>query len=125
MDLRSVSEPFLSRSDDGDWIVVPARGGREVVAISGDRAADVHLVIAQPEAGRLDVVRTAPPSVLGRFPVRGPLNLGSAEASGLAYCGRRGLLAAATKPGAVHIVRMELRIDPIAVAPPPAPVVAR
>ncbi|WP_165073665.1 glycerol-3-phosphate 1-O-acyltransferase PlsY [Paludisphaera rhizosphaerae] len=126
LDLHEANEPYLTRSEDGDWIVVPARGEREVVAMPGQGATDIHLIVAQPEAGELDVVRAgATPTVLGRFPVRGPLNLGSAEASGLAYCGRRGLLAAATKPGTVHIVRMESRADPIAVRPPAAPVLSR
>ena len=50
------------------------------------------------------------PALLGLFPVLGPLNLGGAEPAALAYCPARRLLAVATKPGAVHVVRLESRL---------------
>ena len=116
MDLGRVEAPHVSTSEDGDWIVVPAPDPRTVVALTtrpgvgpDDPAenAATYLVIAHPEDSTLEFTQVAPRIELGRFPVLGPLNLGGAEPIGLAYNGRRRLLAAATKPGAVHVVRLE------------------
>ncbi|WP_165251431.1 glycerol-3-phosphate 1-O-acyltransferase PlsY [Paludisphaera soli] len=122
MDLRSVDQPYVSRSDDGDWIVIPARDDHQAVATSarpttgptsdeGEPEAAAYLVVSRPEDSMLDLVQVDPTALLGRFPVLGPLNLGGAEPSSLAFCEARRLLAATTKPGAVHLIRLESRID--------------
>ncbi|MDG3004036.1 glycerol-3-phosphate 1-O-acyltransferase PlsY [Paludisphaera mucosa] len=134
MDLQRVDEPYVSASDDGDWILVPAQDERDAVAVTSSPVQAQHqesagkagyLVVARPDDSSLEMVQIAPPIVLGRFPVLGPLNVGGAEPSGLAYCARRRLLAAATKPGTVHLIRLESRVDAIAAAPPASRFAAR
>lgn len=115
MDLSEVESPYVSNSEDGDWLVVPGVGEAAAVASLPDgREPEVapYLVVAPSGTSDLELVQVAPPAVLGRFPVLGPLNLGGAEPAALAYCGARRLLAIATKPGAVHVVRLESRLPP-------------
>ena len=69
----------------------------------------------------LDLVQVATPTILGRFPVFGPMNLAGAEPSGLAFNAPRGLIAAVTKPGAVHVIRLESRLAQLAPSPPARP----
>lgn len=107
--------PHVSPSDDGDWMLMPAAG--EAVAIPSlpdGRDAEVakYLVAAPEGSSELHVVQVDPPALLGQFPVLGPLNLGGAEPAALAYCPARRLIAVATKPGAVHVVRLESRLAP-------------
>ncbi|WP_315850950.1 glycerol-3-phosphate acyltransferase [Planctomyces sp. SH-PL62] len=134
MNLKDGDAPHVSRSQDGDWILIPAVDEHDAVALAArpnpDHAASdagtdtaAYLVVSQPEDSTLDLVQVAPTVLLGRFPVLGPLNLGGAETSALAFNDRRRILAAATKPGAVHVIRLESRMDPAA-APPPSRIAA-
>lgn len=113
LELAADEFPYVSGSPDGDWMIM--RTGLEVEAValssgSGDDAAPGHLLFTRPDESSLDLVQLAPRRTLGRFPVMRPLNLGRTEPSDLAYCGRRQLVAVATKSGAVHLVRLQSRL---------------
>lgn len=105
--------PYVSESADGDWMIM--RTGRESEAValpSGlDSAAPGHLLLTLPNESALQLDQLGPRRTLGRFPMMGPLNLGRAEPTDLAYCGRRQLAAVATKSGAVHLIRLESKLD--------------
>jgi len=119
IDLGGTSEPYVSGSEDGDWMVIRASGDHEAVGIAsradsepgapGDEAS--YLIVARPEDSTLHVVQVEPTALVGKFPVMGPMNLGGAEPSALAFCEGRRLLAATTKPGTVHLIRFESRLD--------------
>ena len=72
--------------------------------------------------------RNWPRTSLGRFPIKGALNLGGSRPSGLAVCPDRGLIAVTTKPGAVHLISFRLQLEddsprteaPVAAGPLPA-----
>jgi len=105
--------PYVSPSGAGDWMLMPAAGAAVAVpSLPDGRDAEVakYLVAAPEGSSDLHVVQVDPPALLGLFPVLGPLNLGGAEPAALAYCPARRLLAVATKPGAVHVVRLESRL---------------
>jgi glycerol-3-phosphate acyltransferase PlsY len=108
--------PYVSRSPDGDWIVMPTALESEAVAVPGptSSASPDYLVLTRPDDSALEIVQATPRRTLGKFPVMGPLNLGGAETSGLAYCRARGLLAVSTKPGTVHLIRLQSRLDQVA-----------
>jgi glycerol-3-phosphate acyltransferase PlsY len=113
MDLSGVEAPYVSNSDDGDWMLIPAGG--EAAAVAGlpdGREADAakYLVVVPASASDLHLFQIDPPASLGRFPVLGPLNLSGAEPAALAFHPSRRLIAVATKPGTVHVVRMESRL---------------
>lgn len=106
--------PYISKSDDGDWMIM--RTGRESEAVAlpsalGSNDAPGHLLLTLPDDSALRLDQLAPRRSLGRFPMMGPLNLGRAEPTDLAYCGRRRLLAVSTKSGAVHLIRLESMLD--------------
>ncbi|WP_337175937.1 glycerol-3-phosphate 1-O-acyltransferase PlsY [Paludisphaera sp.] len=121
MDLSRADSPYVSTSEDGDWMVIPAGG--EAVAVAGladgrEPHAATYLVTAPAGSSDLHLLQVEPPALLGRFPILGPLNLAGAEPAALAYHEDRRLIAVATKPGTVHVVRMESRLA--GEAPPPA-----
>ncbi|QEH37364.1 Glycerol-3-phosphate acyltransferase [Aquisphaera giovannonii] len=120
--------PYLSRGPDGDSILMPGSPESEAIAMEipglsggvartglGDASdspstATPFLAIARPEESCLEIVHDGSPrQTLGRFPMKGPFNLGGTHPSGLAYSPHRGLLAVATKPGTVHLIEVRLR----------------
>jgi glycerol-3-phosphate acyltransferase PlsY len=119
-ELPDAAAPYLSRSEDGDCIVMPTVAEHEAVAI--EAPADRHptgkpdlpagcLVYTMPEDSALELARSTPRLTLGRFPLKGPLNLGGTRPSGLAFCAERSLIAVATKPGTVHLVSIRSRLE--------------
>ena len=88
--------------------------------ISPDTGRAGYLVVTVPDDSALDLFRAWPRTPLGRFPIKGALNLGGSRPSGLAVCPDRGLIAVTTKPGAVHLIsfRSRLEVDPNRTAAP-------
>ncbi len=116
--------PYVSRSPDGDWLIMPTALDFEAVAVGAplSQKADQtvspdYLIFTRPDASALEIVQVQPPRTLGWFPVKGPFNLGGTETTGLTYSRSRGLLAVATKPGTVHLVRLESRLEPAGATP--------
>jgi len=118
VELPAEEFPYVSRSPDGDWIVMPTALESEAVAVPGPKAtaSPDYLVLTRPDDSMLEVVQASPRRTLGKFPIMGPLNLGGAETSGLAYCHARGLLAVSTKPGTIHLIRLQSRLDQVTLA---------
>ena len=69
-----------------------------------------YLVYTLPEESALELAQSSPRLAVGRFPLKGPLNLGGTRPSGLAFCAERGLIAVATKPGTVHLISIRSRL---------------
>jgi len=111
--------PYVSRAPDGDWIIMRTGRESEAVVVASPRggagaeqpARSDYLVLTRPDDSALEIVQVSPRRTLGLFPVKGPFDLGKTETTGLAYCRSRGLLAVATKPGTVHLVRLESRLE--------------
>jgi glycerol-3-phosphate acyltransferase PlsY len=113
--------PYVSFSPDADWIVMPSLPACDAVALespgsqpgaSDMRSSVGYLVYTRPEESVLEIVQSSPLVTLGRFPIKGPLNLGGTRPSGLALCAERGLLAVTTKPGTVHLISIRSRLEP-------------
>jgi glycerol-3-phosphate acyltransferase PlsY len=117
-ELAEAAAPYVSRSADGDWIIMPTVTEHEAVSLPASTAPEErgegapppgHLVYTLPEESALELAQSTPRFTLGRFPLKGPLNLGGTRPSGLAFSPERGLLAVATKPGTVHLITIRWR----------------
>jgi acyl-phosphate glycerol 3-phosphate acyltransferase len=117
--------PYVSRSPDEDWIMMPAAGDGDTIAIewpgaaarsgrldgsASARNAD-YLISTRQDESVLEISQTAPRHSLGRFPLLGPFNLGRTRPTGLAYSAKRGLIAVATRTGSIHLVELKSRVD--------------
>jgi glycerol-3-phosphate acyltransferase PlsY len=71
-----------------------------------------YLAYLQPDDSSLEISQALPQRTIGRFPIKGPLNLGGTRPSGIAVSVERGLLAVTTKPGTVHLIAIQARIAP-------------
>ncbi|WP_250847023.1 glycerol-3-phosphate 1-O-acyltransferase PlsY [Aquisphaera insulae] len=129
--LNATAGPYLSRSPDGDSMIMPAGSDSEAVAFDDPDPSrrDVARTAMSTDAGEslsrpLFLVATRPEDScleisldqgqrrsLGRFPMMGPLNLGGTRPTGLSYSPERGLLAVATKPGTIHLIEVRPRAD--------------
>ncbi len=117
----AATSPYLSVSPDGDWIVMPSLEGAEAAVLNGAGAGPAgYLIVTVPDDSALELFRAWPRTPLGRFPIKGALNLGGSRPSGLAVCADRGLIAVTTKPGAVHLISFHsrLEVDPNRTAAP-------
>jgi acyl-phosphate glycerol 3-phosphate acyltransferase len=114
--------PYISSSADGDWIMMPVIAHCSAVGIpgrdnlasgkDGDRfpaARADFLICARQDESVLDVLQIAPRCSLGRLPLRGSFNLGRTRPTGIAYSPEHGLLAVATRSGAIHLVEIKTR----------------
>jgi glycerol-3-phosphate acyltransferase PlsY len=118
--LPETGAPYVSLSGDGDWMIMPTLQATEASAIEhrdfmhgwGSPTPWVgYLLYALPEESALELAQASPRRSIGRFPLKGPLNLGGTRPSGLAFCAERGLIAVATKPGTVHLVSIRSRLE--------------
>ena len=125
-ELSDARTPRVSLSPDGDWILMPTTNEAESVAFGLVEALDRpqpyssdagYLLCTVPDESVMELVQTSPQRILGRFPLKGPLNLGGTRPSGLALSIDRGLIAVVTKSGTVHLVAIQSRIGPT----PPQP----
>lgn len=101
--------PYVS-TGAGDRMLMPLASGRDAVAVSSpgasSREAPAYVVSSLPDACALEVAHVPTRKPLGRLPLRGPANLGSAIPMGLAYCPERALIAVADRAGGVHLVAL-------------------
>jgi glycerol-3-phosphate acyltransferase PlsY len=120
-DLNQVHSPYVSFSPDGDWIIMPTAQTSEAAAIQrsaslahslSEPPAVHYLVYTRPADSSLELLQVNPVQILGRFPLKGPLNLGGTEPTGISFSGERGLLAVATKPGTVYLISVRSRLEP-------------
>jgi glycerol-3-phosphate acyltransferase PlsY len=116
--------PYLSRSGDDDWIIMPVFAHCTAVAIeqppnSGESLDSSYrrtapradfLICAKQDESTLEVVQTSPCCSLGRLLLRGSLNLSRTRPTGLAYSPQRGLLAVASRSGAIHLIEIQPRM---------------
>jgi glycerol-3-phosphate acyltransferase PlsY len=119
----SSDTPYVSHSADADWILMPILAHCTAVAIDlprnlgdggdgQDRSTSARpdfLICARQDESTLEVLQTSPRSSLGRLPLRGSFNLGRTRPTGLAYARERGLLAVATRSGALHLIEVSPR----------------
>jgi glycerol-3-phosphate acyltransferase PlsY len=120
MPLAVSGPPYVSVSDDHDWIIMPTLQDSESVILDctlmrhGWGSYDPWsgcLLYTRPEESALELAQSPPGRTLGRFPVKGPFNLGGACPTGLAILEGRRLVAVATKSGAVHLVSIRSRLE--------------
>jgi glycerol-3-phosphate acyltransferase PlsY len=116
----TTQKPYLSASSDSEWIMMPVASEGESVAVAlaggalrnrqsreSTPASGVDFVIStHPNESYIEIAQTTPRVIVGRFPLQGPLNLGRTRPTGLAYAPGPGLLAVATRSGAIHLVEM-------------------
>jgi glycerol-3-phosphate acyltransferase PlsY len=112
---------YLSVSPDADLMIMPSLSACEAVALEAPGKPRVsrdgspparYLIYTRPDDSVLEIVQSSPMLILGRFPIRGPLNLAGTRPSGLALSSERGLLAVTTKPGTVHLISIRSRLEP-------------
>jgi glycerol-3-phosphate acyltransferase PlsY len=112
--------PYLSVSEDSDWIMMPAGTETDTIALESpeSRAKDrgsrtshpEYLVTTRENESALEILRTREPRrEVGRFPLFGPFNLGHTRPTGLAYSPERNLIAVATRTGSIHMVELRTR----------------
>jgi glycerol-3-phosphate acyltransferase PlsY len=120
-DLTQANSPYVSFSPDGDWVIMPAAQASEAAAIRGsalqaDDLADPlptgYLVYTRPDDSALELAQASPAQILGRFPLKGPLNMAGTRPTGIAFSAERGLIAVATKPGTVYLISIRSRFEP-------------
>jgi glycerol-3-phosphate acyltransferase PlsY len=116
--LADTGSPYISVSDDGDWIIMPTLRESEAVAVDhrefghGRESSSPwagYLLYTLPDDAVIELAQASPRRSMGRFPIKGPLNLTGTRPSGLAFCAERDLCAVTTKPGAVHLVSIRSR----------------
>jgi len=112
--------PYISYSSDADWMMMPVTSHCTAFAIERPRKRDEtdkrdgrstitradFLICAKQDESTLEVLQTSPRCSLGRLPLRGSFNLGRTRPTGLAYAPELGLLAVATRSGAIHLVEI-------------------
>jgi glycerol-3-phosphate acyltransferase PlsY len=113
-------KPYLSASPDSEWIMMPVPSEGESVAVAGPGGAVTNryggettpvsgadfVISTHPNESYIEIAQSTPRVIVGRFPLQGPLNLGRTRPTGLAYAPGAGLLAVATRSGAIHLVEM-------------------
>ncbi len=113
--------PYISYSRDDDWILMPVISHSTAVAIERPRnpgetkTRDGHLtaphadflVCARQDESVLEMLQISPRSSLGRLPLRGSFNMGRTRPTGLAYSPQCGMLAIATRSGAIHLIEVQ------------------
>lgn len=119
---------YLSASDDDRLLMPVASAGESLVldGLFGDD--DATLVLGtRPAESAVEVVAFTGKSErsLGLLRLKGPLNLGEAKPSGLAWSPRRRLVAVASKSGAVHLLAVDVPAAAVAQADAAGPGVRR
>ncbi len=115
--------PFVSQSEDADWIMMPAGSEGNTIVLESPHmpAASAgaaewpggthpdYLVTTRENESALEILQVKPQHEVGRFPLLGPFNLGRTRPTGLAYSPERGIIAVATRTGSIHVVEMRVR----------------
>lgn len=120
-DLSQGNAPYVSFSPDGDWIIMPTLQASEAVAIQHPAISDDdsagpppagYILYTRPDDSALELAQATPVQTLGRFPLTGPLHIGSTRPTGLCFSSENGLIAVATKPGTVYVISLRSRLGP-------------
>lgn len=108
--------PVPSRSEDGDWILLPVAANSQAIAVdlpekggpgSLESVHGDYVVCARERDSVLEISRSNPPlAPLGRLPLLGPFNMGRTRPTHLALDPARGLIAVATRSGAIHLIEL-------------------
>ncbi|HLH29087.1 MAG TPA: hypothetical protein VKW77_09225, partial [Acidimicrobiales bacterium] len=88
--------PYLSVSEDSDWIMMPVGTESDTIALQSPEAKapsrgptpshPEYLITTRENESALEILRTSEPRrEVGRFPLFGPFNLGHTRPTGLAY----------------------------------------
>ncbi len=109
--------PFPSDSGEGDWILLPTAVVTPAVGVDlpagaeGARAprCDYVLTVREQESV-LEIARARPLVPLGSMPLLGALNMGRTRPIDLAIAREQGLVAVATRSGAIHLVELSRRL---------------
>jgi glycerol-3-phosphate acyltransferase PlsY len=111
--------PYVSASEDSDWIMMPAGSDGDTIALEAPDSARPsdephvphpdYLVTACESESALEILQTKPQHEIGRFPLFAPFNLGRTRPTGLAYSPQRNLIAVATRTGSIHVVELRTR----------------
>jgi acyl-phosphate glycerol 3-phosphate acyltransferase len=111
--------PYVSTSEDSDWIMMPAGSESDTIALEASRSASHdagspsprpdYVISSRENDSALEVIQTKPHHELGRFPLFGPFNLGRTRPTGLAYSPERNLIAVATRTGSIHVISVVSR----------------
>jgi acyl-phosphate glycerol 3-phosphate acyltransferase len=111
--------PYVSASEDSDWIMMPAGSEGDTIALEAPDSTTLpdephtrrpdYLVTASETESALEFLQTKPQHEVGRFPLFGPFNLGRTRPTGLAYSPERNLIAVATRTGSIHVVALRTR----------------
>jgi glycerol-3-phosphate acyltransferase PlsY len=124
--LATIEAPYYSKSEadamlmpvsaEGDWLAFSPPGQRP------SRAAVVkeYLVRTITDDSCLEVRHSLTHRPIGRFPLRGPANLGTIRPLGLDYSHDRGILAVADRSGGVHLVEIRGQVESKAIATTPS-----
>jgi acyl-phosphate glycerol 3-phosphate acyltransferase len=115
----SAEAPYVSASEDSDWIMMPVGSESDTIALeaparaSQNRASRAprpdYVVTTRENESALEILQTRPRHEVGRFPLLGPFNLGRTRPTGLAYSPERNLIAVATRTGSIHVVELRTR----------------
>ncbi len=115
--LPNSKTPELSNSEaTGDSILLPVETESEGVPMDlygrgKERAYPPFLACTQPENASVEISQPTSRRVIARIPLRGRLNLGGTQPSGIAYSARKNYLAVATRYGAIHLIAIDSRLD--------------
>jgi glycerol-3-phosphate acyltransferase PlsY len=112
--------PYVSASEDSDWIMMPAGSESDTIALEApardlqDRGSRTtphpdYVVTTRENESALEFLQTKPEHEVGRFPLFGPFNLGRTRPTGIAYSPERHLIAVATRTGSIHMVELRTR----------------
>jgi acyl-phosphate glycerol 3-phosphate acyltransferase len=116
----TAGSPYVSASEDSDWIMMPAGSESDTIALEAparallDRGSRTiphpdYVVTTRENDSALEFLQTKPEHEVGRFPLYGPFNLGRTRPTGIAYSPERHLIAVATRTGSIHVVELRTR----------------
>lgn len=113
--LKHGDTPVPSHSRYGDWIMLPVADHSHALAVDLPQPGEFgscspvrgdYVVCARESDSVLEVLGVDPPAALGRLPLWGPFNMGRTRPTDLAIAPGRGLVAVATRSGAIHLIEL-------------------
>jgi acyl-phosphate glycerol 3-phosphate acyltransferase len=133
----SAEIPYVSQSDDSDWIMMPVASPSEAIAVESPRESSEartsatgliprpdYVICTRHRESVVELMQNTPLYPLGRLPLTGPFNVGRTRPTGLAYSPERSLLAVSTRSGSIHLIELTWRAKaertdavPIAIRP--------
>ncbi len=100
--------PYLAGTLKGDEILMPVDSSRSTALIPQIANPNQRLLVTTgPEASTLEIVDAKNRLLIGNFPLRGPLNLGTIRPTDLDYSSDRQLLVVADRSGGVRLIKVQ------------------